>query len=89
MIPDYQSLMLPVLKSAENGPVVISAVVERLAADFHLTDVERSSLLRSGKQTVMANRVQRIISDYPSRSHSSQIQYPADRQKLPRAVPGI
>lgn len=57
MIPDYQSLMLPVLKLAENGPVAISAVVDRLGSDFHLTDIERSSLLPSGKQTVMANRV--------------------------------
>ena len=57
MIPDYQSLMLPVLKSAANGPVAISDVVEKLASDFGLTEGERKKLLPSGKQTVIANRV--------------------------------
>ena len=57
MIPDYQSLMLPVLKSANNGPVAISNIVDQLASEFHLTDSERTSLLPSGKQTVIANRV--------------------------------
>ena len=57
MIPDYQSLMLPVLRSASNGPVAISDIVDRLASDFHLTESERSSLLPSGKQTIIANRV--------------------------------
>jgi len=49
--------MLPVLRSASNGPVAISDIVDRLASDFHLTESERSSLLPSGKQTIIANRV--------------------------------
>jgi restriction system protein len=49
--------MLPVLKSAINGPVAISDIVEKLASDFALTEEERRKLLPSGKQTVIANRV--------------------------------
>ena len=56
-IPDYQTLMLPVLKSAADGEVKISDVVELLAVQCHLTPEERAELLPSGKQTVFANRV--------------------------------
>lgn len=57
MIPDYQTLMLPVLNSAAQGSIAISTVVDKLASDYHLTDDERRTLLPSGKQTVIANRV--------------------------------
>lgn len=57
MIPDYQTLMLPVLRCARAGPISISDVVERLASDFRLSDIERNQILPSGKQTVIANRV--------------------------------
>jgi restriction system protein len=56
-IPDFQTLMLPVLRSAESGEVKISDVVQSLADKFHLTQDERSELLPSGKQTTFANRV--------------------------------
>lgn len=56
-IPDYQFLMLPVLKASDNGEVRIGAVVESLADDLKLTDDERAQLLPSGKQTVFSNRV--------------------------------
>jgi restriction system protein len=56
-IPDFQSLMLPVLRSCEKGEVKISDVVQSLADSFRLTDEERSELLPSGKQTTFANRV--------------------------------
>ena len=56
-IPDFQSLMLPVLRSAEAGEVKISDVVELLANQCRLTPEERSELLPSGKQTTFANRV--------------------------------
>lgn len=55
-IPDYQTLMLPVLRAASDGEVRIGDVVEQLADEFHLTPEERSELLPSGKQTVFANR---------------------------------
>lgn len=56
MIPDYQTLMRPVLNSARNGPRKISDVVEEMALEFHLTASEKAELLPSGKQTKIANR---------------------------------
>ncbi len=57
MIPDYQTLMLPVLKQSANGEVRISDVVETLAKELGLTAEEQEQLLPSGKQTTFANRV--------------------------------
>ncbi len=56
-IPDYQSLMLPVLKASLHGEVRIGAVVETVADELKLTEDERAQLLPSGKQTVFSNRV--------------------------------
>lgn len=57
-IPDYQTLMLPVLKIASDGKEHrISDVVDTLAADFNLTEAEREELLPSGKQATFNNRV--------------------------------
>jgi len=57
MIPDYQALMRPVLRSAARGEVRISDVVDTLADDLGLSKEGRSKLLPSGKQTTFANRV--------------------------------
>ncbi len=57
-IPDYQTLMLPVLRKAAQGEVKVSEAVEEIADEFSLTDDERAELLPSGKQTIIANRVQ-------------------------------
>ncbi|MCP4383666.1 MAG: restriction endonuclease [Hyphomicrobiales bacterium] len=56
-IPDYQSLMLPVLKKAAHGEPKIGEVINELAIELGLTDEERAELLPSGKQTTFANRV--------------------------------
>ncbi len=56
-IPDFQTLMLPVLKVAAENEVRISNVVELLADSFNLSAEERSHLLPSGRQTTFANRV--------------------------------
>lgn len=56
-IPDYQSLMLPVLSAASLGEVAIYDVVDRVADQFGLTPEDRASVLPSGKQTVFSNRV--------------------------------
>lgn len=56
-IPDFQSLMLPVLNAAQHGEVRIGAVVETLADAFALTSQQRAHLLPSGKQSTFANRV--------------------------------
>ncbi|OYV74737.1 MAG: restriction endonuclease [Chromatiales bacterium 21-64-14] len=57
MIPDYQTLMRPVLECASSGEARISDVVELLANKLGLTAEERGMILPSGKQTRFANRV--------------------------------
>lgn len=57
MIPDYQTLMLPVLRSARGGEITTREVIERLATEYGLTDEERDQLLPSGKQRTFDNRV--------------------------------
>lgn len=56
-IPDYQTLMLPVLQACSTGEVQNKDVVEQLSDDFGLTEEEREQLLPSGKQTTFSNRV--------------------------------
>jgi restriction system protein len=57
-IPDYQSLMLPVLKFAgDRLEHSLRETIESLAASFHLTEQERKALLPSGKQAIFDNRV--------------------------------
>jgi restriction system protein len=57
-IPDYQTLMLPVLKLAGDGQEHrIADVVRRLADEFKLTEGEREHLLPSGRQPTFNNRV--------------------------------
>jgi restriction system protein len=57
-IPDYQSLMLPVLKLAGNGAEHrMSGVVDTFAMQLKLTEAEREELLPSGKQPALNNRV--------------------------------
>lgn len=56
-IPDFQSLMLPVLKESASGEVRISDVVAVLGKKLALSEQELSELLPSGKQIIFANRV--------------------------------
>ncbi len=56
-IPDFQKLMLPVLKASAVGEVKISDVVTLLGQQLALSAEELSELLPSGKQTTFANRV--------------------------------
>lgn len=58
MIPDYQTLMQPVLRLACEGELKISDSIERLADEFNLSPEERFELLPSSGQTVMYNRAQ-------------------------------
>lgn len=58
MIPDYQSIMLPLLQLLEDKQEYkVREITERLAAQFQLTDEERKTLLTSGTQYVFDNRV--------------------------------
>ena len=58
-IPDYQSLMLPVLKIGAAQETAASAAVAALADEFRLTEAERSEQMPSGRgsETRFANRV--------------------------------
>ncbi|MDF3130489.1 restriction endonuclease [Kiritimatiellaeota bacterium B1221] len=57
-IPDYQTLMFPVLKISEDGNThKFRDAIEILAEGFSLTDEERRELLPSGSQAVFDNRV--------------------------------
>ena len=56
-IPDYQTVMLPLLRFLKDGKEHnIGEVVDSLADEFHLSDQEREQLLGSGQQTVIRNR---------------------------------
>ena len=67
-VPDYQSLMLPVLVASSKGEVRIGDVVNQLAEELTLSPEERGELLPSGKQTLFSNRV------HWAKSHLSKAQ---------------
>jgi restriction system protein len=57
-IPDFQTLMLPMLKAAEDGKEhSMRDLREALAGQFKLTDSDRAALLPSGRQPIFDNRV--------------------------------
>jgi restriction endonuclease Mrr len=57
-IPDYQSLMRPLLAFGSDGTEKnINDAIKAIADQFKLTDDERNQLLPSGKQAILANRV--------------------------------
>jgi restriction system protein len=57
-IPDYQTLMLPLLRFAADGiDHTTREAVEVLATEFQLTPSERNELLASGQQAIFNNRV--------------------------------
>jgi restriction system protein len=57
-IPDYQTLMLPLLKTASDGVEhTMRETVERLAGELNLTQEEQTELLPSGQQAIFTNRV--------------------------------
>jgi restriction system protein len=57
-IPDFQSVMLPLLRFASDEKEhSLQEAIESLAIEFSLTDVERAELLPSGTQARFANRV--------------------------------
>lgn len=57
-IPDYQTLMLPVLKSVADGKEhKFREIADSIAKNFGLTEEELGCLLPSGNQSVFDNRV--------------------------------
>jgi len=56
-IPDYQSIMLPLLKHAQDGKEhSLRGAADVIADEFQLTPEERIQLLPSGNQTIFLNR---------------------------------
>ena len=57
-IPDYQTLMLPVLQLASDGQEhKFRDAVEQLSLYFQISDAEQMEMLPSGTQSVFGNRV--------------------------------
>lgn len=57
-IPDFQTLMLPLLRHLADGAEHDNQdTADTLASQFNLTDAERTQLLPRGKQAVFRNRV--------------------------------
>jgi len=58
MIPDYQSLMLPLLQlTSDRQEHKYRDLIEKLALEFKMTDEERKEFLASGNQAIFDNRV--------------------------------
>jgi len=55
-VPDYESLMLPVLRHTAAGVQRIPHMVPLLGEEFGLSDEEMAELLPSGRTTVPASR---------------------------------
>lgn len=56
-VPDFQSLMLPVLKAVADGQSTAASLRDRVATAVNLSDADQQELLPSGRQTTFANRV--------------------------------
>ena len=57
MIPDYQTLMLPVLKACSKGAVSVKEVIPSLAVQFTLSAEDCARLLPSGKRAIFYDRI--------------------------------
>lgn len=56
-IPDYQALMLPVLRLAATGVTRVPDAAMAIADQLGLTEAEREEMLPSGRQRVLHNRI--------------------------------
>lgn len=56
-IPDYQTLMMPVLELASKGETPVPLAEAEIAARFSLSNEEREQMLRNGKLRVLHNRI--------------------------------
>jgi restriction system protein len=57
-IPDYQTLMLPVLQLLSDGEVrrTVPEITDPIAQQFHLTPEDQQRMLLSGSQSIFVNR---------------------------------
>lgn len=56
-IPDYQTLMLPVLTIAAEGEARVPVISDRIADQFSLSEDERNEVLPNSKQLRLHNRI--------------------------------
>lgn len=57
-IPDYQTLMLPLLKALADGrEYAVQETVDLLALQYQLTEEEKNQLLPSGRSPIFYNRI--------------------------------
>lgn len=57
-IPDFQTVMRPLLEVVQDGsPRTLAEVRDAVCAKFSLTDEERREMIASGRQTIIQNRV--------------------------------
>lgn len=60
-VPDFQSLMLPTLKSLRSGNELrIAKIYEEVASTENITEESLKEMLPSGKQTIFTNRVSMV-----------------------------
>ena len=79
-IPDFQTLMLPLLKFVGNGQErLFRDAVESIAQEFSLTEAERAELLPSRRAPLFYNRLawaktylKRVLGASP-RNHSQRV----------------
>jgi len=58
MIPDFQKIMLPLLKVVSDGDEhPLREVINKISDEFRLSEEERAELLPSGNQPIIDNRV--------------------------------
>lgn len=55
-IPDYETMMRPVLQAFADGAQNVSQIVPRLRSQFDISDEEAEELIPSGRVTLLANR---------------------------------
>jgi len=57
-IPDYQTVMLPIMQiAADSNPHTFRELVEKIADKYQLTEDQRKELLPSGTQAIIDNRI--------------------------------
>lgn len=101
-IPDFQSLMRPLLEFAADGKLqTLQAAREALAHKFKLSEADKNELLPSGRQTVFVNRVawakvylhhaglstKRAFQNLGPRANGAFLRPRTDYYSLPGAVP--
>jgi restriction system protein len=55
-VPDFQSLMLPVLMATAEGEISASELRDRVAGSAKLSEEDLKEMLPSGRQTIFGNR---------------------------------